>query len=321
MGILFIVFGFLSPFVNVDPVNIETYPISFELDKFFPSDMSVFASLSILLLGVGGAEKIAPYVNRMKKPGKDFPKGIIAVVVMVAISAFAGAIAMSIVFGQDCQEITSDFITNGQYISFKKVGNACGLGNGLMVLYATIKMITDIAVLIVSIDVPLRLLLGNADLRFIPKGSLKQNKHGAYTYWLIVVTVVVLILLLLPTLGIGNTDALIKWVLEINSIVMPIFYLCVFISYIALKVGKKKVEKHKDDFVFIKNKYVAIGVGVWVFLITLIAIIMQMYKDDLFQFVLNTMIPIMLVGLGALIPFATQFYNKKHGIKYEPKEQ
>ncbi len=290
MAMLFIVFGLIAPFVNVDPANIQTYDINLDPTSYFPTDLNVFASLSILLFGVGGAEKVAPYVNRMKNAGKDFPKGIIAVVIMVAVAAFAGAIAMGMMFGQDCQELIADpntvdtskaltmqivangeeqvimvdpgFITNGQYIAFSKVGNALGIGNSVMVLYAAVKLITDVAVLIVSIDVPLRLLLANSDARFIPIGSLKQNKHGAYTYWLLVVTVIVGILLIVPALGMGETDALIKWLVEICSIVMPIFYICVFVAYIALKSGKKKIKKHKDDFIFIKNKYFGMFVGI-----------------------------------------------------------
>lgn len=262
MAMLFIVFGFIAPFVNVDPANIQTYSIDFDPSHYFPADLSVFASLSILLFGVGGAEKVAPYVNRMKNAGKDFPKGIIAVVIMVAVAAFAGAIAMGMMFGQDGQEITSDFITNGQYVAFSKVGHALGIGDSVMVLYAAVKLITDTAVLIVSIDVPLRLLLANSDARFIPRGSLKQNKHGAYTYWLLIVTIIVGILLILPALGMGDTDGLIKWLVEICSIVMPIFYICVFLAYVALKADKKKIKRHKDDYIFIKNKSLGMLVGI-----------------------------------------------------------
>lgn len=317
MAMMFIVFGLLGPLVNVDPVNIKTYPIEWTPDKFFPSDLAVFGGLSILIFGVGGAEKVAPYVNRMKKPGKDFPKGIIAVVVMVACAAFLGAIAMGLTFGQDGQEIGSDFITNGQYQCFQKVGNLFGLGNSLCVIYAIIKLITDVAVLIVSIDAPLRLLLGNSDSRFIPRGTLKQNKHGAYPIWLLIITVVVVLLLIIPTLGIGDTDGLIKWLLEINSICMPLFYVCVFIAYIGLKVAKKKIKRHDDDFTFIKNKNLGVLVGVWCAALTIVALMMQIYKDDMFQFIMNLSIPIILLGLGLLLPIIAKGYNKRHGITEE----
>lgn len=318
MAMLFIVFGLLTPFINLDPVNVPTYTIDFSPGYFFPTDLSVFASLSILLFGVGGAEKVAPYVNKMEKPGKDFPKGIIAVVIMVAVAAFAGAFAMATLFGQD--GLPDGFITNGQYICFQKVGQAFGLGNSIMVLYAAVKFITDVAVLIVSIDVPLRLLLAHSDARFIPKGSLKQNKHGAYTYWLIVVTVIVVALLVLPALGMGDTDGLIKWLLEICSIVMPIFYICVFVGYLGLKITKNKIERHKDDFIFIKNKTLGSLCAIWLIAVTFVGMVMQIYKEDMFQFMMNLCIPIVLLGLGLILPFIANIYNKRHGIDPEKEK-
>lgn len=344
MAMLFIVFGLLAPIFNVNPSEVPTYSLNLDPTSFVPTDMSVFASLSILLFGVGGAEKIAPYVNRMEKPGRDFPKGIIAVVIMVAVAAFAGAIAMGLMFGQDCQGMIADpnnldpnktytpmqivangetttvlmdpnFITNGQYVCFQKVGQAFGLGNVLMVLYAAIKLITDAAVLIVSIDVPLRLLLEDSDQRFIPKGSLKKNKYGAYPYWLLVVTIITVFLLVVPTLSMGTADDLIKWLLEICSIVMPIFYICVFVAYIALKVDKKKVKKHKDDFIFIKNKGLGIFVGLWCAVITFAGMVMKMQNDDPAKFIMNVAIPIVLIAMGLILPLIAKAYNNKKGVK------
>ncbi len=42
--------------------------------------------------------------------------------------------------------------------------------------------------------------------------------------------------------------------------------------------------------------------------------IMQMYKEDVFLFVLNICIPVVLVGVGIIIPFIAQIYNKRHGL-------
>lgn len=314
MSLLFIVFGFLGAAINVDPVNLKTYPIDFSPQNFFPSDLSVFASLSILIFGVGGAEKVAPYVNRMEKPGRDFPKGIIAVVIMVASVALLGAFAMSVTFGQQGQEIGSDFLTNGAYMAFYKVGCELGLGVVPVVIYSSMEVTANFAVLIISIDVPLRLLLGNADTRFIPKNTLKKNKYGAYPIWLGIVTIVVTILLIVPVFGIGETDALVKWLIEINSICTPLFYVCVFIAYIGFKACKKKIKRHEDDFTFIKNKTLGIIIGAWCSILTLAALIMQIYEENIFLFILNLCIPLILLGLGVILPFFAQRYNRKHGI-------
>ena len=62
------------------------------------------------------------------------------------------------------------------------LGNYYGIGDTLLVLYALCNMIGQFAVLVVSIDAPLRMLLDNEQSKeFVPSALLKQNKYGAYT--------------------------------------------------------------------------------------------------------------------------------------------
>ena len=51
--------------------------------------------LSILVFAVGGCEKISPYVNKVENPSKGFPRGMIALAVMVVTCAILGTLAMS----------------------------------------------------------------------------------------------------------------------------------------------------------------------------------------------------------------------------------
>ena len=95
---------------------------------------------------------------------------------------------------------------------------------------------------------------------------------------------------------------------------MPIFYLCVFVAYIGLKFDKKKIKRHKDDYIFIKNKSFGILAGIWLCVVTLVGMLMQMYDESIFIFVLNICIPVVLVGMGVVIPFIAQVYNKRHGL-------
>lgn len=43
--------------------------------------------MTILVFAVGGCEKISPYVNKVENPSKGFPKGIIAMAIMVLVCA------------------------------------------------------------------------------------------------------------------------------------------------------------------------------------------------------------------------------------------
>ena len=89
-------------------------------------NFSYFTTLSMLIFAVGGSEKISPYVNNMKKPSKNFPKGMIALAIMVAVSALLGSIAMAMMF--DANNIPADLKMNGQFYAFELLGEYYGVG-------------------------------------------------------------------------------------------------------------------------------------------------------------------------------------------------
>ena len=168
-------------------------------------------NMSILILAVGGCEKIAPYVKSMKNPGKGFPNGMILLVIMVFATAVLGTIAMNAFYdGHEILKDNADFLANGQYQAFCKLGYFFGLGDWLMYAYALANALAQFAAIIISIDAPLRILLGNADTNFIPKWWLKQNKYGSYTHGILVVTLIVSIITIIPCFGIGDANGLVK---------------------------------------------------------------------------------------------------------------
>lgn len=186
----------------------------------------------MLVFAVGGAEKISPYVNQTRNPGKEFPKGMLVLAVMVAVCAILGSLAMGMMF--DSRHIPDDLMTNGQYYAFQKLGEYYGMGNSLMVIYAIANTLGQIAALVFSIDAPLKVLLGDADRKYIPESLCKTNASGTPVNGYILTLVLVAILIMLPTLGIGDMNNLYKWLLNLNSVVMPLRYLWVFVAFIAV---------------------------------------------------------------------------------------
>ena len=79
-----------------------------------------------------------------------------------------------------------------------------------MYAYALANALAQFAAIIISIDAPLRMLLGNADTNFIPKWWLKQNKYGSYSNGIIVVTIIVSVITIVPCFGIGDSNGLVK---------------------------------------------------------------------------------------------------------------
>ncbi|MBO1685540.1 MULTISPECIES: APC family permease [Clostridium] len=293
MSILFIVLMIAAPAITDASLN----SIDWSLKSFMPTfDVKFFTSLSILVFAVGGCEKISPYVNEMKE-SSGFSKGMIALAIMVAVCAILGTVSLGMMF--DSNNVPKDLMTNGAYYAFQKLGEYYHVGNVFVILYAITNMIGQFAVLIISIDAPLRMLLGSADKLYIPEKLFVKNENGAYVNGHKLIFVIVSILIIVPAFGIGSVDDLVKWLVKLNAVCMPLRYLWVFVAYIALK---KAGEKFGRDYFFVKNKIVGMVLGAWCFAFTAFACIGGMYSEDKFKLILNVVTPIVLVGLGLIMP-------------------
>ena len=301
MSILFIILMIAAPSITGAQVN----QIDWSMKTFMPTfDVKFFTSLSILVFAVGGCEKISPYVNKVKDPERGFSKGMIALAIMVAVCAILGTISLGMMF--DSNNIPNDLMVNGAYYAFQRLGEYYHVGNFFLIVYAITNMIGQFSTLIISIDAPLRMLLGSADERFIPKAMFKQNKHGAYTNGNILIAIIVSILIIVPAFGIGSVDSLVKWLVKLNAVCMPLRYLWVFVAYIALK---KAGDKFNSQYKFVKSKTVGIIFGAWCFAFTAFACIGGMYSTDKFQLIMNIVTPFVLVGLGLILPIIARRTN------------
>ena len=309
MSLLYVVLMLAAPAIR----GIQPATVDFSIKKLVPNfNFSYFTTLSMLIFAVGGSEKISPYVNNMKKPSKDFPKGMIALATMVAISALLVSIAMSMMF--DANNIPSDLKMNGQYYAFQILGEYYGVGKLFIVIYALANLLAQISALVFSIDAPLKVLLADGDKNFIPKALTKTNKYGAPINGYIMTTVLVGILIIVPALGIGDMNSLFDWLLQLNSVVMPMRYLWVFLAFIGLK---KAADKYKSEYKFVKNDKFAMIIGIWCFVFTAFACIMGMFPNNIeafsgqwwFQVSLNVVTPFILIGLGFILPIIAKKTN------------
>lgn len=309
MSLLYVVLMLAAPAIR----GIQPAAVDFSIKKLVPNvNFSYFTTLSMLIFAVGGSEKIYPYVNNMKKPSKDFPKGMIALATMVAISALLGSIAMSMMF--DANNIPSDLKMNGQYYAFQILGEYYGVDKLFIVIYALANLLAQISALVFSIDAPLKVLLADGDKNFIPKALTKTNKYGAPINGYIMTAVLVGILIIVPALGIGDMNSLFDWLLQLNSVVMPMRYLWVFLAFIGLK---KAADKYKSEYKFVKNDKFAMIIGIWCFVFTAFACIMGMFPNNIeafsgqwwFQVSLNVVTPFILIGLGFILPIIAKKTN------------
>ena len=313
MSLLYIVLGLAAPAITGEVATPDITVSSF-VPKF---DFAYLTTLSMLVFAVGGAEKISPYVNNTKEPSKNFPKGMLVLAGMVAVCALLGSVAMGMMFNANA--IPEDLKMNGQYYAFQLLGEHYGVGNIFVIIYGLANAAAQLSALVFSIDAPLRVLLGEADERFIPKALTKTNKNGVLVNGYIMTAILVSTLIMVPALGIGNTNELFNWLLQLNSVVMPMRYLWVFVAYMGLK---KAANKFSTEYKFIKNPKIGFLMGLWCFAFTAFACVMGMFPTNvdafsgewIFRVALNVMTPIILMGLGLILPMIAKKTNNKEKI-------
>ncbi len=302
MSILYILMMFAAPVINPQGGYVS---MEFTWDKLIPEfNLGYFTSLSILVFAVGGCEKISPYVNKVENPSKGFPKGMIALAGMVVVCAILGTIAMGMMFDpsviNESTETFNSYVSNGAYWSFQKLGEYYHVGNLLLIIYAACNAIGQFAVLVLSIDAPLRILLDNEDARqFIPSKLLKKNKYGAYINGIWMVVILSGSIILIQSFVPGAATVLTQ-LNKLNSVTMPLRYLWVFTAYIALR---KAANRFQPEYRFVKNQGIALTAGIWCFIVTAACCVMGMYvKGDIASTALNIITPFVLTALGLILP-------------------
>lgn len=306
MSLLYIAMMFAAPVINP---NAEYVNMNLSFSSLVPQfNIHYFTSLSILVFAVGGVEKISPYVNKVKDPEKGFPKGMIALAIMVVVCAILGTIAMGMMFDPAVINASSEsfksYVANGSYWAFQKLGHYYGVGNLLLIVYAVCNAIGQFSTLVLSIDAPLRMLLGSEEAKeFIPTKLLKQNQHGAYINGIKMVVALSGSIILIQSFVPGATDVMTQ-LNKLNSVTMPMRYLWVFAAYLALRFARGKFT---SEYQFVKNQRIAVFFGVFCFALTAVCCLMGMYDDNLFTMLLNIITPIVLAGLGVILPIIKKY--------------
>ncbi|MDR0691201.1 MAG: amino acid permease [Streptococcaceae bacterium] len=313
MSILYILLMIASPAIR--GVHIATPNMN--LHSFIPKfNFQYFTTISMLIFAVGGAEKISPYVNDTKDPSKNFPRGMVALAIMVAVSAILGSVAMGMMF--DTNHIPKDLMMNGAYYAFQKLGNYYGLGNFLLIFYAIANFLAQAAALAFSIDAPLRVLINDSDEEFLPKKMRKVNERKTPVNGYILTLILVSLIIMIPSFGIRNMTELYNWLLNLNSVVMPMRYLWVFFAYFMLKKLRKQ-RKLESEYQFVKSSIFGQIAGFWCFALTAFACILGVVPKNLrvgadnwwVQLTLNIITPFVLLTLGLLMPAIVKLAKHK----------
>ncbi len=156
---------------------------------------------------------------------------MITLAIMIMVSAILGTFAMAMMFDPKVVNAhMNEYISNGPYIAFQRLDDYYHVNSLFVYIYAWCNVIGQFSTLVLSIDAPLRMLLGSKEAKdYIPKKLLKVNKHGAFIngIWMVVILSGALIVVqaLLP-----DAQSVMAQLIKLNSTTMPLRYLWVFIA-------------------------------------------------------------------------------------------
>jgi len=316
MSLLYIVMMFAAPAINP---TAEYVHANLSFSSLIPNfNVTYFTSLSILVFAVGGCEKISPYVNKVYTLGfaADSAHPLTAMqvspfvfysfamlAVMVVTCAILGTLAMSRMFDPAVINASAEsfnaYVANSSYWAFQKLGQYYHVGDLFMIIYALCNVISQLAVLILSIDAPLRMLLDNEHTKqFIPQALHKVNAHGVHSNGIKMVAVLSGSIILAQSF-VPGAAAVLRQLTKLNSVCMPMRYLWVFAAYIALRNAYDTIPA---EYRFVKNQAVAKFFGGWCFAVTAVCCVLGMYDKDPFTFALNVITPVVLTVLGFILP-------------------
>ncbi|SEM30830.1 Amino acid permease [Ligilactobacillus sp. WC1T17] len=125
-----------------------------------------FSSASMLIFAMSGAELAAPYISRLKKPNKDFPKTMWLLFFMSAFMVIFETLGLAVLF--DTKHVPNDFKMNDNYYAFQLLGQEAGMGNTLMYAYSIVCLVTLLVEIAALIDAASRFLAADTTVQYMP---------------------------------------------------------------------------------------------------------------------------------------------------------
>ncbi|WP_229717887.1 amino acid permease [Ligilactobacillus salitolerans] len=292
------------------PMNIHTI-----IPKF---DLKYLTTIGLLIYAVNGAELVAPFVTRMKKPKVEFPKAMITLALMTTFLTIFGSFSLGIFF--DANHLPNDLKMNGDYYAFQALGQQYGVGNLFMYIYAWTSVIYMCALLAVLLDAMTRMLIADTGDKYMPKFLQKKNASGLPINGYILTCALSGFIMLLGVF-LPEMNDIFNWLLNLNGIISPGVTCWIFFAFMRVR---KNSAKYPSEYVFIKNDKIAYDFGLFLLVVTAAATIFGIAPQDVstysgtwwYELVINIVAIFVLIGLGALLPLIRK-REEEYGIAFD----
>lgn len=237
MGIGFIVLALWVVFLLGKPSAQH-----FSAEAVVPSmKWNYFMTLAWILQAVGGAEAVGVYVKDIRGGNRSFVKTLVIAAISIGVIYALGSVAVGLIMPA---ELLQGNYSNALFEAFTILGDHMGINSGIMTRFVgLIMMLSAVGSLVIWTAAPAKILFSEIPSGIFGSWVSKTNEEGNPTNALILQAAVVTILMIIPALGIGSIDTLLKTLINMTAATSLIPVLFLLVSYIVLRVKKDYIPR------------------------------------------------------------------------------
>ncbi|CQR47883.1 Inner membrane transporter YgjI [Paraliobacillus sp. PM-2] len=296
MGVGFIVFALAVYFIlkepSAQPFNSSTVAPSF-------NNWNYFATLAWILQAVGGAEAIGVYVKDLKGGNKTFIRTIVIAAFSIGIMYALGSVAVGLIMPD---EALQNNYSDALFEAFAILGAHFGIGEGITHFVGLIMLLSAVGSLVIWTAAPVKILFSEIPDGIFGKWVAKTNNEGNPTNALTLQAIVVTVLLIIPALGIGSMNSLLKTLINMTAATSLIPVLFLLIAYIVFRAKKDHIPRTFR----VGNRITGMVLGVMLLIFFLFAFFVSTFPSP---YALMEYLETGIVLEGTMNPLFSLFYN------------
>ncbi len=283
---LFIIMSILIvPIKGVGPTNPIT--VSNAMPSLTPVALTTFAWI---VFAISGIETVGSYTAYVDDAKKKIPRGIILAAIITIVGYVLGFVALSFILTPE--QVPVSQMENMTSIMFAKVGSLYGFGPLFLRVIVFVFLIITITAVVLWLNSTVISLFEEFPKGIIPDKLAEKKIKGVPLFGYVFSALMVILFLIIANGAAGSNIYYTLYDMTTIAVLVP--YLLIAISFISFC---KKGKSNK----LIKNNKLGMVLGVFIFLVTLVAIIFSIFDLTYTEF--SDMINWAIVAGGGLIFF------------------
>lgn len=282
MGLVFIVIAFILVVVmGRSPAQ------QFTKETIIPKfDFNYFATFAWILQAVGGAESIGVYIKDLKGGNQAFIKVMIFSALFVGIMYALGAVSVGLIIPYS---ILENNYSNVLYEAFNILGGYFGMHFGITNIVGLIMFLASAGSLVLWASAPVKVFFSETPRGILPEKITKMTEDGTPINALYLQAIIVTIILIIPGLGIGGVNGLLKFLINMTAATALLPVLFFVVAYIHLRL---KLDYTPRSFKLSKNPAIGIACGILLLILFSITFIISIVPfESIFMMIKGDALP------------------------------